>query len=380
MDESDTPGENKPVPVYKVVLLNIAFNAAVLLSFFLLWFGLAWAVRFMLASSHTAGVTVLVLVVVFAVSLVVCYHIFNRKMGDRYDIARILDALRMEKGRKRRIIVVVGSALRFIALLYLGMAISVSCVFYVLQERFLYQPANQIEMTPADLGIYYEDVYFNTSDGVRLNGWYVPYPGSNRTVLFCHGNAGNMGSRTELVGMLGRMELNVFVFDYRGFGSSGGEPSEEGTYRDAEAALDYLVSEKNCSYGNVIIYGFSMGGAVGIHLAAEHEPALLILEGTFTSYEDVARVLLRRTLLPIPVTLLTRFDYPAGETVRKIKCPVLVIHSRDDELVPFTQGEEVYRNANEPKEFLEITGSHNEGYVGSVEYMSGVEGFIDRHG
>ena len=177
--------------------------------------------------------------------------------------------------------------------------------------------------------------------------------------------------------MYNRIGLSTFIFDYRGYGESAGKPSEQGTYFDAEAAWSYLVLKKLADPKEIIIYGESIGGAVAAWLAQDHHAKALILESTFTSVKDLGA-----KLYPyLPVRLLARFDYNAVNYIRKVHCPVLIIHSPEDEIVPFSQGRLLFESANEPKEFLEIRGSHNEGFLESAKcYTDGLDAFISKYG
>ena len=246
-----------------------------------------------------------------------------------------------------------------------GVAIYVLIVIilWAFQSRLVYFPHRDIESTPSHAGMAYEMVSLQTSDGVTLSGWHIPSEDSDEILLFCHGNAGNISHRLESIGIFHRLGLSVFVFDYRGYGQSQGRPDEEGTYLDAAAAWDYLVEKRRIDPGHIIIFGRSLGGAVAAWLAKERSPRGLILESSFTSIPDMGA----ETYPFLPVRLLSRFGYDTREYVGKVLCPVLIIHSRDDDLVSFHHGRELFEAANEPKEFLEIEGSHNDGFLMSAE-------------
>jgi dipeptidyl aminopeptidase/acylaminoacyl peptidase len=168
----------------------------------------------------------------------------------------------------------------------------------------------------------------------------------------------------------------VFIFDYRGYGKSEGRISEKGTYLDAEAAWRYLVDERQVDPSKIFIFGRSLGGAVGSWLAQEHTPRALIIESTFTSIPDIAA-----QLYPfLPIRRLARFRYSAIDYVQQVSCPVLIVHSRDDEMISFSHGRRLFEAANEPKELLEIRGTHNEGFITSGKfYQDGLKSFISEH-
>jgi pimeloyl-ACP methyl ester carboxylesterase len=167
----------------------------------------------------------------------------------------------------------------------------------------------------------------------------------------------------------------VFIFDYRGYGNSKGSISEEGTYLDAAGAWDFLIKQKGFTPSQIIIFGRSLGTGIASWLAREKNPEGLILESSFTSLPDLGA-----KIYPFfPVRLLSRYKYPTQENLNYIDCPKLFIHSRSDEIIPFSLGEENYLSATEPKEFLEIQGSHNEGFmVSGSKYMAGIDRFIEK--
>jgi fermentation-respiration switch protein FrsA (DUF1100 family) len=245
------------------------------------------------------------------------------------------------------------------------------------QAKLVYFPERELECTPAALGMPFEDVVLRAADGVKLHAWFVPAAGKSRgALLYCHGNAGNISHRVELVSVFRKMGLDVLVFDYRGYGRSEGAPSEAGTYLDAQAAWDHLVSVRGARPERIVLFGKSLGGGVATHLAAEHPPGALILQSTFTSIPDVGA----EHFWWLPIRLIARIKYPSLKTVPGIKCPVLVVHSRADEIIRFRHGERLFAAANEPKEFLEIQGDHNYGWqLSGRTYTDGVWKFLDRH-
>ncbi len=256
-------------------------------------------------------------------------------------------------------------AVLFIAYLGLGL------ILYFMQSRFLYRPMREISYTPAELGLDFEDVTFESADGLLLNGWYIPASDSGFTVLFCHGNGGNMMHRLDSINVFYNLGLGCFVFDYRGYGASGGKPTEEGTYLDAMAAYKWLTEEKKIPPGNIIIFGRSLGASIAAQLAGRVEAAALVIESAFTSYVDIGR----KFYPYMPVRWFAKFSYSTIDYVGEVACPVMVIHSRSDELIPFEFGLELYEAAGEPKEFIEITGGHNDGFLVSGEIYK--NGWID---
>ncbi len=259
-----------------------------------------------------------------------------------------------------------------------GIAIfGILLMLYALQARLIYFPTRAIEATPDQIGLPYEEVWFPATDGVRLHGWLVPAAQARGLVLFFHGNAGNISHRLESILTFHRLGFDTFIFDYRGYGRSEGRPSEAGTYRDAEGAWRYLVEERAVPPEQVVFFGRSLGGAVAVWLARPHPPRALILESTFTSIPDLGA-----ELYPfLPVRLLARVRYDNRALLPQVRSPVLIVHSREDDIIPFQHGRRLWEAAAEPKEFLELSGTHNEGWVISgSHYVEGLRGFLERYG
>ena len=247
---------------------------------------------------------------------------------------------------------------------------------YVTQAGMLYLPdipGRALTATPRAVGLDYEDVTLTASDGVRVHGWYVP-GASRQVLLYFHGNAGNISHRVYSVREFHELGLGVFIIDYRGYGQSGGKPTEQGLYRDAEAAWRYLTADRGIAPDDVIVFGRSLGASVASWLAARENPLALIVDSAFTSVPDIGQ-----EVYPwLPVRLLARFRHATREHVANADCPVLVVHSRDDEIIPFRHGEAIFGAAREPKTFLEIRGGHNDAHATSAAaYREGLRGFLD---
>lgn len=236
-------------------------------------------------------------------------------------------------------------------------------ILYIMQPTFLYSPLREVPYTPDELGLDYENVEFKTDDGLRLSGWYIPVEDSQYTVLFCHGNGGNIMHRLDSINLFYKLGLSCFIFDYRGYGQSEGRTTEEGTYLDAMAAYRWLSEEKKVSPNDIILFGRSLGGSIAAQLATKVTARALIIESTFTSYIDIGK----KFYPYMPVCWFARFSYRTIDYVKDVRCPVMFIHSRNDETVPFEFGLELYEAANEPKELVEIFGSHNDGFLVSSE-------------
>jgi len=277
----------------------------------------------------------------------------------------------------------------------------------LLQPKLLYHPIREISITPADPGLEYEEITFPSADGIRLTGWYIAAqadcgaagdgaarlgcadrpaapsdataprnelrnrstPDASFTVLVCHGNGGNIGHLLDSLALLSGLGLNCFAFDYRGYGKSSGRPTEAGTYLDARAAYDWLTGAKAVRPEQIVVLGRSLGASVASHLAGRVRVAGLVAEGAFTSYLDMAT----RFYPYLPVKLFRRFlfRYDTLAYVKEVHCPVMMLHSREDELVPFALAVQLFEAAHEPKQFVELVGDHNEGFLLSGDVYTG---------
>lgn len=250
----------------------------------------------------------------------------------------------------------------------------VSFLALVFQPQLVYFPSKPLVALPSQIGLAYESVDLTASDGVKLHGWYLPATQARGTLLYLHGNGGNISHRLLALQVMQRLHLNTLIIDYRGYGQSTGRPSEDGTYRDAEAAWRYLTDIRHIPARQVVFYGESLGGAVATWLATRHTPAGLILESAFTSIYDMAH----RHYPYLPARLLVRIRYPTLERIGKLSCPVLIVHSRSDEIVPIEQGERLFAAVRAPKQWVERQGRHNEMFtVPDPPLMMGLQQFID---
>ncbi|NQT95718.1 MAG: alpha/beta hydrolase [Candidatus Omnitrophica bacterium] len=228
--------------------------------------------------------------------------------------------------------------------------------------------------TPKTIKLEFEDLYLKTSDNIDINGWFIPNEKAKSTLLFFHGNGGNISHRLEKISFLHKMDLNIFIIDYRGYGKSKGKPNETGLYRDAEAAYQYLLKKKNIPAENIILYGESLGGAVAVEIASKHKVKAVITEDTFTSVKEMSKIVY--PFLPT-FFLYTKFD--SLSKIKDIKVPKLIIHSTGDEIVPFELGQKLFNEASEPKEFLKLRGSHNTAFFDSMEdFRVGILDFFSK--
>lgn len=258
--------------------------------------------------------------------------------------------------------------------LYLVMLI----YLYFVQKTLVFFPSKDFIATPDQIGLKYEDLNFELDAENKIHAWYFPnnhetITDSTKVVLFCHGNAGNISMRFPTIELFNDLNIPFMIFDYRGFGKSTGELSEKSTYEDARRCYQYLIEEKKYKPENIIIFGRSLGGAVATELAKNEKSAGLILESTFSSAKDAGA-----RIFPIfPIRLLLKYNYDSKSKIDRINCPLLVIHSPADDIIPYDMGESLFQLAKEPKTFLKISGLHNErGYLRTPEYINTIKSFI----
>jgi hypothetical protein len=248
---------------------------------------------------------------------------------------------------------------------------------FAFQDQLLFQPSSRLLATPDDAGMAFETVHLDTEDGETLHGWWIPAADAARgTLLFFHGNAGNISGRLQSVQQFHRLGLNVLIVDYRGYGQSTGSPSEQGIYTDAETCWQHLTETRGIAPEEIVVFGRSMGGGAATWLAARHRSGAVILESVFTTVPDVGAH--HYSFLPVRALATNQFDNESR--VAEIDAPKLHIHSREDRVVPFKLGQRVYEAAAEPKQFLEIDGGHNDGFlVSEATYLETIDAFLSTH-
>lgn len=248
-------------------------------------------------------------------------------------------------------------------------------MFRWFEQSQVYYPMRELEVDAAGLGRPFENVRFKTEDGVGLHGWFFPAntnsPRADWAFLICHGNGGNISHCLGLCDALLKTGVSVLVFDYRGYGRSEGKPSEEGTYLDAQAAHRWL-REKGFRGECIIAFGQSLGGGVASELALREKIGGLVLQSSFTSIPDIGA-----EIYPwLPVRLIATIHYDTRAKLPRIHVPVLVMHSRTDDLVKFHHAERNFAAANEPKLFCELNGGHNETDYDSLAFGAAIEKFL----
>ncbi len=265
------------------------------------------------------------------------------------------------------------------------------------EKANLYIPDRQLTILPATFGLAYENVDFTAEDGVRLHAWFVPastapategYPeevppprpwgrprGRPRTLVMFHGNGGNISHRVDKLRIFHGLGLSVFMFDYRGYGRSGGSPSEQGTYLDGAAAVRWLKEDKGLEEGALVYYGESLGCAVAMETALQHPPAAFIFDSGFTSVLEMAKAIY--PWLPAKYFLRARYDNLAKAP--QLKTPLLVAHSPEDQIIPFAMGRRLFEAAPQPKEFFQLRGGHNDGFLETPGYAQAFAEFLKKH-
>lgn len=251
--------------------------------------------------------------------------------------------------------------------------VGVIVLVYLFQSHLFYFPIRSIDTTPDQIDLNYEDVWLQTEDGDRIHGWYVPSDDAEWTVLMFHGNGGNISHRLQTLALLYDLGVNTLIIDYRGYGLSEGRPSEQATYLDALSAWQYLV-RKRTQPESIVIFGRSLGGAVAVWLANRVKPGGLILESTFTSVTDMAE----HHYPFLPVRYISKYRYDSLSIAENIQGPTFMLHSPEDEIVPYDLGRRLYAALPGKKSFLEMEGGHNEGfYVTGNAYTQGFRKFFD---
>ena len=243
-----------------------------------------------------------------------------------------------------------------------------------IENAILFHPSKKLEGTPGKIHLKYEEASLHTADNVKLHAWWTPCGNARATMIFSHGNAGNISHRLEKLKIFHDLGLNVFIYDYRGYGRSTGLPSEKGLYADAQAAYEYVVNVRKIPADEIIAYGESLGGPVTAHLAAHNAVKAMILDSTFTSLKDMAHA--RMPLL----AGLAGSHYDTLADIAKIKSPTLVLHSPNDDVIPYEQGRKLFAASTAHKQFVVLSGGHNDGFLRSKKkYVAELNDFISEY-
>ena len=271
-----------------------------------------------------------------------------------------------------------------VVIIAVGGFVAFSLYLYLSQDSMVFFPTRDLEASPHDIGLGFKEVRIDVTNGESVHAWYVPALSANRandqsrdrsapTVLFCHGNGGNISHRLETIECLAALGANVMLFDYRGYGQSDGAPSEVNMYADAAACYRWLTGSQGVRSDQIVLFGRSLGGAVAIELASQVNCAGLIVESSFTSAKEMGRLMFPY----FPTGLLLRYEFNSIQRIGQVNCPVLVTHSPSDDLVPFAMGRRLYEKSAEPKRFVELKGSHNErDYMADGAYIEAVRAIL----
>ena len=270
---------------------------------------------------------------------------------------------------------------RLLMVVWLGAAAGLLCVVVlirVLENQFIYFPPRYPEGFPSQqmIDMNVEEIWMTTQDGVRINAFYHSNPTSHQALLWFHGNAENIGYGLDHLKALSEIGVNILAVDYRGYGKSEGKPDETGVYRDADAAYDYLVTQRHFRAQDILLYGVSLGGAVAIDLASRRPCGGLIVQSSFPSARAMARRMFRIPLLEyVPKS---KFDSLAK--IPAVHAPILIAHGTRDEVVPFEMGRQLFAAAPQPKRFFLIEGAgHNDMLeVGGERYLACLKGFVEK--
>lgn len=257
----------------------------------------------------------------------------------------------------------------------IGVYLAVTLYIYFNQDKMVFYPIENFSMLPHQVGLSYEDVEIKMDENTIIHGWFFPSGDStnSKAVLLCHGNAGNISNRLETAQYLHDLGVAVFMFDYRGYGKSTGEPTEEGVYLDGIACLNWLNEAKQFVDEDIIIFGRSLGGAVAVELAGRVNSGGLVVESSFTTIGDLGQ-----KLFPLfPIKTLIRYSFNSEEKIADLKVQKLITHSPEDELIPYVMGEKLFAVASEPKQFVRLSGGHNSRtYFNDPEYKNALLNLI----
>jgi len=243
-----------------------------------------------------------------------------------------------------------------------------------LENRLVFYPTRGLDDSPSNWNLSYRDVLLRSKDGENLHCWFFPLTGKPQVLLFCHGNAGNISHRIENVEHLVKRGVSVFLLSYRGYGESTGRPSEKGIYVDGLAAYDYLIETERIPSNRIAVFGRSLGAAVAIEVALQRGVRCIVIESAFTSLRDLSKTI-------FPWSLFSPFipnHYDNGTKIGTLSIPKLIIHGKNDEIVPFWIGEKLFTLAKDKKKFFAIEGAgHNDTYiVGGSTYFDELVSFI----
>ena len=225
---------------------------------------------------------------------------------------------------------------------------------FALQRWIIFKPSRQFIGVPSELRLPYENILLTTASGVSIRGWCLEPPDSRKFILFFAGSIGNISHELSTIAFLGSLGAAVAIVDYPGFGRSGGHPSERGCYEAAQAIWNYAVTMRRRKPQDIVLFGRSLGAAVAAWLASRCSCSALICHSGFTSIPDVAA----RNYPLLPARYFCYFRFNTSENLHRCSCPVLLLHSETDTVIPFRHGLQLFETALEPKQLLRLCGTH----------------------
>ncbi|MAE75538.1 MAG: alpha/beta hydrolase [Planctomycetes bacterium] len=241
-------------------------------------------------------------------------------------------------------------------LILAGIYVVVCMVVFAAQRKLVYFPARELTATPADAGVPFEDVEFSLADGTKCHGWWLPHPKPIATLIYCHGNGGNISGRVGILERLHALSLSIFIFDYPGYGQSGGAPTEASIDESALLAWQHVRETRQVPSEKIVLWGRSLGGGVAVTLASRKPCAAVVIESSFLSAPDIGQ----RAYPFFPVKLLMQDRFDSAAKIAQVTVPKLHLHSRSDEVVLYASGRALFELAPEPKRFVELHGGHND--------------------
>lgn len=278
-----------------------------------------------------------------------------------------------------------GKVLETSAKIALGGAAALGVLYLVLSPRIAsrlyggvmfhpHQFPDDLELLDIE-GVNREEIFF-VSNNLRLHGWYFHVPKSTKTLLFSHGNTGNILNRETMIGLQLKAGYSVFIYDYRGYGRSEGSASVFGIVADGCAAYDYLIQQRDLKPEQIVLYGESLGAAVACQIAARRECAGIVLQSGFSSLRQIGLETMPFIRI-YPKFLLPQPELDSAALLERDHPPLLIIHGKKDTVVPFTHADEIYRRASEPKQFVPLTrcGHNDICYLAADEYVGALRTF-----
>ena len=275
-----------------------------------------------------------------------------------------------EKTKKQSFAYSITARVLKIFLLTSGMIYALLCLMFLLfQNRLIFMPTYSVNQVPVQSAHSFVNLIIPSTDGQSITAWFIPAKNSEGTVLYCRSNKGNMSDDLGVVRTWNKIGYNVMVFDYQGYGMSKGEPSELNCYDDADAAINWLRSNRLLNK-KFIIHGKSIGGAVAAKAASLNKCDGLIIESSFTSIPELGKV-----RFPFIPQALYYNEFPTEKLLKSVDSNVLVLHSPEDKTIPFSMGQKLFEAAKGEKSFYTLEGDHNDSPVHNPAYIRALQSF-----